>query len=240
MKKDEHILEEALEAIKNEQIPPGPPQELVDATVTKLAETQGQSDALPFGGGMSLVERLKSLRSITRFAAAAVLLITAGYAVGRISAPRPPDMEQLQAALEPAIRSNVIAQLKDDLQSGLSTCYERLSDELGRRHSQDMARFAAQTLDASNSVTSELLTAMIEAINAAQTEQGQRFTAVLEQIELERRRDTAAFASFAVRTEDELQRTKLGVEQLLYYGLPEGPAAHEFENSDIPDERRNK
>ncbi|MHC4171168.1 MAG: hypothetical protein ACYSWQ_29875 [Planctomycetota bacterium] len=240
MKEDENILEEAVEAMRIEQIPPGPPQELVDATVTKLAETQGQSDTVPFGGGTSLVERLRPLRGITRFAAAAMLLIVAGYAAGRISAPRPPDMEQLQAALEPAIRGNVIAQLKDDLQSGLATCYERLSDELGRRHSEDMARFAAQTLDASNSVTSELFTAMIEAIYAAQTEQGQHFTAVIEQMELERRRDTAAFASFAVRTEDKVERMNQGMAQLLSYGLAEGPAAHEFENSDNPDERRDK
>ena len=62
-------------------------------------------------------------------------------------------------------------------------------------------------------------------------------------MELNRLRDNAhlstAFASFAVRTEDELQRTKQGVVQLLSYGLPDGPATYEFENPDNPDERRN-
>lgn len=236
MKEDEHILEEAIEAIRSEQIPPGPPQELVDATVTRLAETKGQSDTLPFGSRIGRIERPRALTNITRFAAAAVLLIFAGYAVGRISAPGAPDMDQLQAALEPAIRRNVIAQLRGNLQSGLATCYDRLSDELGRQHNEDMARFAAQTLDASNSLTSELLSAVIESINAAQTEDRQLFTAALEQMELERRRDTAAFASFAVQTEDELQR----VAQLLSSGLREGPATHNFENSDNPDGRRNK
>jgi len=244
MKEDEHILEEALEAIKNEQIPPGPPQELVDATVTNLAEAQGQSDTLPFGSKMSLVERLKPLRGITRFAAAAVLLIVAGYAVGRISAPRPPDMEQLQAALEPAIRSNVVAQLKNDLQLGLASCYVRLRDELDRQHRQDMGRFAAQTLAASNSVTNELLIELIGSIDAVQIEDRQWVTAALEQVELNRLRDNAllstALASFAVRTEDELERTKQGVAQLLSYGLPDGSATYQFENSDNPDERTDQ
>jgi len=131
-------------------MPPGPPQELVDATVTKLTEAQGQSDKPPSGDGMSLFERLRPLGCIARFAAAAVVLIVAGYAVGRVLAPQPPDMEELQAALEPAIRRNVIAQLSDELQSGLVTCYDQLSDELGRRHADEklstaLTSFAVRT-----------------------------------------------------------------------------------------------
>ena len=244
MKEDENILEKAVEAMRNEQIPPGPPQELVDAAVTKLTEAQGQSDTPPFRGGMSFVERLRPLRGIARFAAAAVLLVVAGYAAGRVAAPRPPDMEQLQAALEPTIRRNVVAQLRNDLQSGLATCYDRLRDELDRQHRQDMGRFAAQTLAASNSVTNELLIELIESIDAVQIEDRQWVTAALEQVELTRLRDNAllstALASFAVRTEDELERTKQGVAQLLSYGLPDGSATYQFENSDNPDERTDQ
>jgi hypothetical protein len=38
---------------------------------------------------------------ITKFAAAAVLLIAVGYATGRLSAPEPLDVEELKAALKP-------------------------------------------------------------------------------------------------------------------------------------------
>lgn len=193
---------------------------------------------------MSLVERLRPLKGITRFAAAAVLLIIAGYAAGRVLAPRRPDMEELQATLEPAICSSVIAQLRNDLKAGLATCYDRLSDELGRRHRQDMAQFAAQTLAPSNSATNEVLTELIESIGTAQTEERQWFTAALEQIELDRRRAderlSTALTSFAVQTEDEIQRTRQGVAQLLSYGLSEGAAAHHPENSNNPDERTNQ
>ena len=244
MKEDENILEKAVEALKNEQIPPGPPQELVDATVTKLAEASERSETVPLGNRIRIAERFASVKGIAKFAAAAVLLIGAGYATGRFSAPQPPDAEQLQAALEPVIRQNVVAQLSNDLQLGLANGYVQIRDELGRQYRQDMGRFAAQTLTASNSVTNELLTELIESIDAAQTEDRQWVTAALEQVELNRLRDntqlSTAFVSFAVRTKDELERTKQGFAQLLSYGLPEGPAPYEFENSNNPDERRKK
>jgi len=244
MREDENVLDKAVEVMRSGQIPAGPSQELVNATFTRLTAAQSQSGRPPSGDVMSFVERLRPLGCVTRFAAAAVLLIVAGYAAGRISAPRPPDMEELQAALEPAIRRNVIAQLSSELQSGLATCYDRLSDELGRQHRQDMMQFAAQTLAASNSATNEVLTELIESIDMAQTEERQWFTAALEQIELDRLRADArlgtALASFAVQTEDELQRTRQGVAQLLSYGLSEGADIHNPENSNNTDERTNQ
>ena len=36
MEENENKLEKAVEALKNEQIPPGPPQELADSTIAKL------------------------------------------------------------------------------------------------------------------------------------------------------------------------------------------------------------
>ena len=241
MRKDEETVGKAIEAIRNEQIPPGPPQQLVDATVAKLAETQGQSDTLPLSSGMGLLERLGSVKDIIRFAAAAALLIVAGYAAGRASAPRAPDMEELRTALEPAIRRSVITQLRDDLQLGLATCYERLSDELGAQQSQDMARLATQILMASSSVTNKLLAELIESVDTAQRQERQRFAAAIEQIELERLRDDAQIASFAVRTDDELERTKQGVAQLLSsYGLLDNSAVDELRNSNNADERKEK
>ena len=219
MKENENRLKKAVEAIKNEQIPTGPPQELVNATVTRLAETQGQSDTLPLGSGIGLVERLRAVRGITRFAVAAVLLIVAGYAVGRLSAPRLPDMEQLQAALEPAIRRNLLDQIKHDLQSDLAGSYVQLRDDLTAQYRRDLNQFAAYTLTASGAATNQLLEELIESISMAQTQDRQWVTAAFEQTELNRLRDNArlsnAFAAFAVRTEDELELTKQGIAQLL-------------------------
>jgi hypothetical protein len=107
-----------------------------------------------------------------------------------------------------------------------------------------MAQFAAQTLSISNSRTNELLAELIESINTAQTEERQWFTVALEQIEADRLRADAqlgtALTCFAVRTQDELERTRQGFAQLLSYGLGEGLAAPQFQDPNSPIERSNQ
>jgi len=108
MVEDKDILERAAEVLKNEEIPPGPPQEVVEATISKLAEASEQPSTIQIGSRIRIRERLKAMNSLNKVAAAAVLLIVAGYAVGRLSAPRPPDIKELRAALEPAIRQDLL------------------------------------------------------------------------------------------------------------------------------------
>ncbi len=233
-RESENILEKAVKALKNEQVPPGPPRELADATIAKLTEASGQSNAVTAGRRFRFIERLKATNSFTKVAAAAVLLIIAGYAAGRLSAPRGPDAEQLQAALEPAIRQNLLDEMKQYWQLALVSSYVQLKDDLTQQYRRDLSRFAIQTLAASNAVTNELLTELIESINVAQTEDRQWVAAAFEQIELNRLRDNAqlsnAFVTFAVRTEDELQRTKQGMAQLLSYTQPDSPVPNESKN----------
>jgi len=168
-------------------------------------------------------------------AAAVVLLILAGYAAGRLSAPRLPDAEQLQAVLEPAIRQNLLDEMKRYWQLGLTSNYVRLKDELSQQYRHELDQFAIQTLAASNAVTNQLLAELVQSINAAQTQDLRRIAAALEQIELNRLQDNTqlsnAFATFAVRTEDELQRTKKNMAQLLSYTQPDSSVPNEFKNS---------
>ena len=241
MKEDENGLEKAVEALKSEHIPPGPPQELADATVARLAEASVESDAATIEGRIGFRERLRSVKSLTKVAAAAVLLISAGYAAGRLSAP---DMEQLQASLEPAIRENLAAEMKGYLQLGLTNSYVQLKDDLTEQYRRDLNQFAAYTLAASGAATNQLLQDLVESINTAQTQDRQWVTAAFEQIELDRLRDSArlsnAFATFAVRTEDELELTKQGVAQLLSNTRPDSLAPNEFENTNSSNERNKK
>lgn len=231
MKENENILEKAVKALKNEQVPPAPPQELANATIAKLTEASGQSNTVTPGRRIRFIERLKATSSFTKVAAAAVLLIIAGYAAGRLSAPQGPDAEQLQAALEPAIRQNLLDEMKQYWQLALTSSYVQLKDDLTQQYRRDLSRFAIQTLAASNAVTNELLTELIESINVAQTEDRQWVAAAFEQIELNRLQDNAqlsnAFVTFAVRTEDELQRTKQGMAQLLSYTQPDSSVPNE-------------
>jgi hypothetical protein len=234
MEENENILKKAVKALKNELIPPGPPSELADATVAKLTEASGQPNTVTTGRPIRFIERLKAINSFTKVAAAAVLLIIAGYATGRLSAPPPPDVEQLQAALEPAIRQNLLDEMKQFLQLGLANCYVLLKDDLTQQYRSDLNQFAAYTLAASGVATNQLLEELIESINTAQTQDRQWVAAAFEQIELNRLRDNAqlsnAFATFAVRTEDELLRTKQDMAQLLSYTQPDSSVPNESKN----------
>ena len=227
MEENENILEKAVEALRNEQTPPGPSQELADATVAKLTEASGQSKKITTGKRIWFIDWLKATNSFTKVAAAAVLLIIAGYATGRLTSPKPPDIEQIRDALEPAIRNRLADEMKQYLLLGLTNSYIRLKDDLTQQYRSDLNQYATQTLAASNTVTNRLLQELIESINAAQTQERQWVAAGFEQMELNRQRDNAelgnAFATFAVQTEDELER-------LWSYTQPDSSVPNKSEN----------
>lgn len=245
MKEDEDIVEKALQSLKNEPIPPGPPKELADATAAELASRFQPYDSQEFTNHFSRADTFRTVGRFGKLAAAAILMITAGYAVGRWSAPRSPDMEQIRAALEPTIRQSLLSETRQYVQSTLASGYVQVRDELSRQYREDLNKVAIQTLTASNSITNERLTELIESINKAQNYDRQWFAAALEQIELNRMRDrnqlSNAFATFAVQTEDELNKTKKDVAQVLSYTLPDGrPAPYNFEAPDNSNERIKK
>ena len=219
MEENENTLEKAVEALKNEQIPPGPPQEVTDSTIAKLTEAAGQANTVKFENRIRIIEGLKAAKSLTKIAAAAVLFIAAGYATGRLSGPRQPDMEQIRAALEPAIRQNLLDETKQYMQLGLANAYIRIKDELSQQYRQDLNRVALQSVATSNAVTNELLTELIASFNEAQNQDRQRIVTALEQIETRRLQDRTklsnAFATLAVQMEDELMQTKQDMAQFL-------------------------
>lgn len=227
MEENENIVEKAVKALKNEQTPPGPSQELADATIAKLTEASAQSNNVTTGKRIWFVDWLKAPNSFTKVAAAAVLLIITGYAVGRISSPRPPDIEQLQVALEPVIRSRLLDEMKQYWQLALTSSYAQLKSELNQQYRSDLNQVVAYTLAASGTATNQLLEELIDSINEAQTHDRQWFAAAIEQIELNRLRENAqlsnAFATFAVQTEDELER-------LWSYTQPDSSVPNEPEN----------
>jgi hypothetical protein len=153
-------------------------------------------------------------------------------------------MEQIRAAIEPAIRQNLLNETRQYVQLSLASGFLQVKDELSEQYQQELNRAAVQTLAASNTVTNELLTELLDAIQAAQIQDRRRVAAALEQIELNRLRDrnqlSSAFETLAVRTEDELMQTKKDVAQVLSYALPDSAAPYEFENLDSSNERNKK
>ena len=152
---------------------------------------------------------------ITKFAAAAVLLIAAGYATGRLSAPEPLDVEELKAALEgslkaslePAIREELIAQLNEQWQSAFAVNSAQLKEDLHQQVRRDLTEFAAQTLAASGTLTNQRLMELIRLIEAARIRERQQVAAALEQIEQEKIQFRNGLLAVAAQT-NELLSTK--------------------------------
>jgi hypothetical protein len=219
MEEPKDIVDKAVDALANTDVPPGPPQELKEATVAKLAEAaENLQDELRT---IKLVDRIKMAKGLIKFAAAAVILIVAGFAIGRFSAPKTPDIEQLQAALEPAIRQNLLQEMGQYMQVSLASGYAQLKDELQQQYRRDLSNFAIQTLAASNTITNQRFEELIDAINTAQTHDRQWVTTAISQIERNRIEDKSQLAAgletLALQTEDELQRTRQDMAQLLSF-----------------------
>jgi hypothetical protein len=226
MKDKRDVVDKAVDALKKGAAGGKPPPELEKAVIAKLAQ------AVDDGPRQSIRERIRPV-SFSRLAAAAVFLILGGYAVGRLTAPRPPDLQQLHtalesslsASLEPAVRKGVVNELDQRWQMALAGSYVQLRDELGQQFSRDLNEFALRTLAASGVVTNQRLTQLVDAINTAQMQERRWTAAALEQIELNRLQDKQqlvnGFETLAIHTGDELARTRKDMVRLLTYDGPE-------------------
>jgi hypothetical protein len=122
---------------------------------------------------------------IFRFAVAAVLLICAGFLIGRIWAPQAVDVESL--------RADIVNQMNRQWESILEARHAQLREEVYRQVRRDLTEFAAQTLTASKDLTNQRLVELIRLIEAARMQDRQRIAAALEQVELNRLQDKTRF-----------------------------------------------
>lgn len=237
MKRRKDILTKAVEALSKRGISPGPSRELVDATAAKLAEIDDQT---PHGAAKhsSLVESTRNRKSWVRYAAAAALLIAGGYLAGRSSSPKPPDAEQLYAMVRPAIERELLEPMYQQWQLALASNNAEMKNQLESEFRAQLNEYAVQTLAASGAATNQLLRELIQSINTAQMQDRRWVAKALEQIEMNRMRDQARFANgletLAVLTEDELQRTKQDVAQLVLYGPPADTMSDTHEKMPAP------
>ena len=121
--------------------------------------------------------KIKSPGPIIKFAAAAVLLICAGFFASRLFAPKSIDAEQLRSEIESSLKSSFAA-----------NC-EQIKDELHQQVRRDLVEFAAQTVAASRTVTERRLMELVQLIEQARVRDRYRVASALEQIELNRLKD---------------------------------------------------
>jgi hypothetical protein len=227
-------LTEALAQLKQEGRSQEPPRQVVDETLRRITECEScHQEQRAASRTMAPGERILPIRSLSRLVAAAAIFVVVGYAVGRLSAPKPLNLDEIRtamtpavaAAVEPALRARLADQMRDEYQTALAGLYVHVKEELTDQYRHDLDRFAVQTLAASNALTNELLTQLVHKIDAAQNEDLRRVARALYEIEMNRVQDRTQLASglqtLAYRTEDELSRTKDAIVQL---AADSGPA----------------
>jgi hypothetical protein len=218
-------LEKAIEELKNIKIPDGPPKELIEQTLGRLSSEQENQ---------ATGTKTHRFISIFRIAAAAVILIAAGYGFGQLRSPAKLDAEQFQAleasvkaSLEPLVRQQLQEDIIKQMQAVADQRYSELKDELQRQFNADLTKFAVDTLNTSGAITNELFLDLIDAINTAQARERAMFAAALEQLELNQlKRDSQiqdGFVQFAIQTENELSTTRDSVAKLLAHTQLDNP-----------------
>jgi hypothetical protein len=226
MREPKDRLSEAITRLRQQGQTENVPTDVAEETLRRIAESGvGMADS---STSVALPRHPRfAVHGFFRLAAAAAIFISIGYGAGRFSAPKPPDMDQLRAALipsvadalEPALRKRVGDDLRRDYQLALAGMYVRVKEELTDQYRGDLNRFALQTLAASNAVTNKLLLQLVQSIDTAQAQDRRRIAEVISEIENNRVQDKTQLASglqtLAYRTEDELSRTQRQLAQLL-------------------------
>ena len=140
-----------------------------------------------------------------RYAAAAAILIIAGFLAGRLSTPSV-DQERVVSA--------VLDQLRPDLAQGFAQLKEDVSADM----TDQFQTYARETLAASNYQTNQQLQELIDAIAKAQVQERQWVYSALDQIERNRIQDQyqmrQGLAAFAALTGDELEKTQQKIDSL--------------------------
>lgn len=151
--------------------------------------------ALPFLGGLA------------KTAVAAVLVLAAGITIGRWTAPRPVDVEQLRADLEssilaslgPAVQERALAQVDQRLLTALSANDAKLRADLGRQVHEDLCLLAAQSRSDSEELVRMKFGEMVDLIEAARRTDRQQVAKALDQIKIQTGR---GLYTLAVRASD--------------------------------------
>jgi hypothetical protein len=151
--------------------------------------------AFPFIGGF------------IRTAVAAVLLLGAGIAIGRRTAPEPVDVGQLRAELEtsiaaslaPAIQAKVLADVDQRLQESLATNNADLTAELIEQVRFDLRSFAAQLASSTETLMSRQYVDLVRLIEAGREKDREQVARALDQ--LKRRTDHGLY-SLATRASE--------------------------------------
>lgn len=128
------------------------------------------------------------MNGLLKLAAAAVLMVGAGFIGGRLSAPKPLEVQKLQAALEsslkaslePAIRRRLQGEFENRLQSALIAERDMLRQELARQVHRDLETYAEQTLTTAGNLMDQRFISFARIIEEARIKERRHVAAAFD------------------------------------------------------------
>lgn len=211
---DENQIQDRLKRLSQVE----PRKEASDRAIQKARDALIADEGRRVGPALSEVERVappSCIGRLMKLAAAAVLMIGAGFIGAHLSTPEPLDVQELRAALEsslrsslvPAIRQELLSEMDDRWQSTLAVSNAQIKDELARQVRRDLTEFAARTLEASGTRTEQRLMELIQLIEAARIQDRRRMVSALDYIES---RFGSGLVTLAARTDELLGTERAG------------------------------
>jgi hypothetical protein len=214
IKKDDSLLNGYVESMR-------PSIERIEKGVISAVERQPQRRAAGFDAWITNHSR------ILRYAAAAAVLITAGFLAGRISTARMSIdrlRSDIKASLAGDIKKELYQQLGNDLQTAFAAGFAQAKDELRREYQTQLNDFALQTLAASSAASNRLLGELVDAINQSRVQELNRVAYAINQVGADNARLRDELVTFASYTDEQLLETRRQLNEIAYRT---GPGAYE-------------
>jgi hypothetical protein len=177
---DEKQIYEHLERLSRIE----PTQEASERARQRVRDALTEKQEKEYSASPSIIKAIFK-GSLPKLAAAAVLLICFGYIAGRLSAPKPLDVETLQAnlesslkaSLETTIRQELLDEMESRLQLALAADRDTLKQELHQQVGRDMQGFAEQTLTSVGNLMDQRFMEFARMVEAARIRERQRVAA---------------------------------------------------------------
>jgi hypothetical protein len=150
---------------------------------------------------------LPLLGGFARTAVAAVLILGAGITIGRVTGPRPVDVEQLRtdvqasvvASLKPALQASALAELDRRLDAALAESNTQLAAEIAEQMRQDLRLFASDFVSVTQDLVDRRFGEVVELIEAGRQTDRRQVAKALDQIKAQTGR---GFLRLAALTEE--------------------------------------
>ena len=155
-----------------------------------------------------------------KWAAAAAIVLSLGFAAGRLTAPAIASMvrAQMTESLTAELRQQVKSKLSAELASQFATMRQEITNEVHQQFANRLDQATARAVEASNRETRQLAGDLIQALDHIRTEDQQATQALFQRVQERQDRDFISLRSdletVASRADDELKDARLRLIQL--------------------------